>query len=84
MRALSCASVLVATLVATPALAQATSSYQYDDLGRLKNASYTSKNVSYNYDPAGNRTTVVTQTNTPHFKAGAASSARAKNHRKKH
>lgn len=84
MRALSCAAVLAAALLATPALPQVTTTYQYDDLGRLKSATYSSKNITYNYDPAGNRTTVVTQTNTPHFKTATASSAKAKKHKKKH
>jgi len=40
--------------------------YQYDNLGRLKSASQDNgKEVDYNYDPAGNRSSVVVQT-TPH------------------
>ena len=83
MRDLTCATVLTAALLALPAVAQVTTTYQYDDLGRLKNATYSSKNIAYNFDPAGNRTSVVTQTNTPHFKAGAVSSAKAKKPKKK-
>lgn len=82
MRALPRAVALIAVLIATPALSQATTTYLYDDLGRLKNVAYTSKNIAYNYDPAGNRTSVVTQTNTPHVNAGAA--AKTKKHKRKH
>jgi hypothetical protein len=45
----------------------AATTYQYDDLGRLKIASYDNgKEIDYNYDPAGNRSSVVIQT-TPHM-----------------
>ncbi len=49
--------------------------YHYDDLGRLKSASYDNgKEVDYNYDPAGNRSSVVVGA-TPH---GAPSKAPAR------
>jgi hypothetical protein len=54
--------------------------YQYDDLGRLKSASYDNGKIDYNYDPAGNRSSVVVQT-TPHMapsKAPRTSKAKAK------
>jgi uncharacterized protein RhaS with RHS repeats len=46
---------------------RAATTYAYDDLGRLKSASYDNgKELDYNYDPAGNRSSVVVQT-TPHM-----------------
>lgn len=61
--------------------ALAATAYAYDDLGRLKSASYDNgKEIDYNYDPAGNRSSVVIQT-TPHMapsRAPAAASKRAK------
>jgi uncharacterized protein RhaS with RHS repeats len=45
--------------------AAAATAYTYDTLGRLSTASYDNgKQIVYNYDPAGNRSSVVTQ-NTP-------------------
>jgi len=60
----------------------AATTYQYDDLGRLKVASYDNgKEVDYNYDPAGNRSSVVIQT-TPHM-APSKAPAHAKRKAKK-
>jgi YD repeat-containing protein len=49
-------------LLAGPALATpATTTYTYDDLGRVATVTYQNGMViTYNYDPAGNRTQVVT------------------------
>jgi len=56
---------LVLLICSAGSLLSATT-YQYDDLGRLKSASYDNgKEIDYNYDPAGNRSSVVVQT-TPH------------------
>lgn len=41
--------------------AQANVQFTYDDLGRLKTATYSNgTTIAYGYDPAGNRTQVVT------------------------
>ena len=66
MRALFYAAIVISMASASPALSQATTTYQYDTLGRLSSAAYTSKTITYNFDPAGNRTQVATQTNAPH------------------
>lgn len=53
--------------------------YTYDDLGRLKRAAYdNNKEIDYTYDPAGNRSSVVTQTTTPHAPSLAPASKKAK------
>ena len=63
--------VLVAALVAgmaLPVLAQDTTSYTYDELGRLKTVTYgDGVSVVYEYDAAGNRTRqeVTGSTNAP-------------------
>ena len=45
----------------------AATTYAYDDLGRLKSAVYDNgKEIDYNYDPAGNRSSNNNQT-TPHM-----------------
>lgn len=44
--------------------------YDYDTLGRLRSATYDSgKQIVYSYDPAGNRSSVVTQATPPHASA---------------
>lgn len=46
--------------------AGAATTYTYDDLGRLTKATYDNgKEIDYSYDPAGNRTQVVTQASPP-------------------
>ena len=50
------------------AIADSTTSYTYDELGRLKSETTPSGTTTYNYDPAGNRTSV-----TPGIEAPAAS-----------
>ncbi|MGH7487406.1 MAG: RHS repeat domain-containing protein [bacterium] len=63
--ALSIAAIVLASFVATGAAAGVV--YAYDDLGRLHTASYDNgKQIVYTYDPAGNRTQVVTQAASPH------------------
>jgi len=58
--------VLFAALVglAAPGHAATTVAYTYDNLGRLASATYTTgtvvKKITYQYDPAGNRTSEVT------------------------
>lgn len=43
------------------AVSATTITYTYDDLGRLRTVCYNSvKQITYSYDPAGNRTSVVT------------------------
>jgi len=56
------AAVLFALLFASPALAtSATTTYTYDDLGRIATVTYQNGMVvTYTYDPAGNRSSVVT------------------------
>ncbi len=51
-----------AILWALPALAQSTTSYTYDALGRLTSAATPAGTITYNYDAAGNRTSVTTAT----------------------
>jgi len=54
-------------LVCSAGSSLAATTYQYDDLGRLKSATYdNNKEVDYSYDPAGNRSSVVVGTTTPH------------------
>lgn len=54
---------LAIMLAAAPALAA--TQYKYDAMGRLRSVIYDDgKRIDYNYDPAGNRTTVVTSTTT--------------------
>lgn len=48
--------VIVGVLSATQQLSAATTSYQYDALGRLSTVTQGSSKVTYIYDPAGNRT----------------------------
>lgn len=64
MRLLVCLSALCVTCSAV-ARAQVATTYTYDNLGRLSQATFTNENVTYKYDPAGNRTSVLTQTNNP-------------------
>lgn len=50
-------------LLASPAFAATT--YVYDDLGRLTKVCYDNgQTITYSYDAAGNRTSVVTQGGT--------------------
>ena len=52
----------------TASAANAGVAYTYDGLGRLWTASYDNgKQIVYTYDPAGNRTQVVTQATPPHM-----------------
>ncbi|HWA91456.1 MAG TPA: RHS repeat domain-containing protein [Rhizomicrobium sp.] len=65
MRATSLLCAVLLAAAASPA--EAGVSYQYDTLGRLSTASYDNgKQIVYTYDPAGNRTLVVTQATPPH------------------
>lgn len=58
--------------------------YTYDMLGRLSTASYDNhKQITYTYDPAGNRTLVVTGATTPHFGAAQHAPAKAKKLKRK-
>ena len=60
---ISLAGALLVSLLASPAPAATT--YTYDDLGRVSTVTYDNgKQIIYSYDPAGNRTSVVTQTGT--------------------
>jgi YD repeat-containing protein len=73
--------VLFASLVATSATAGVT--YAYDTLGRLSTATYDNgKQIAYTYDPAGNRTLVVTQA-TPHLAAVQHVTAKVKKPKRK-
>ena len=83
MRALRYAAIVISVAFTTPAISQATTTYQYDTLGRLSTATYSSKNITYNFDPAGNRTQVATQTNTPHGALKETASKSKKPRRKK-
>jgi hypothetical protein len=70
------------TVLATPS-AMAGVTYTYDTLGRLSVAAYDNhREIDYHYDPAGNRTQVVTQTTTPHRAVVQKASVKAK--RSKH
>ena len=52
-----------AALMALPAQAATATAYTYDTLGRVSTVTYPNGViVTYNYDPAGNRTQVVTLT----------------------
>jgi len=52
----------LALLACSTGLSAAATTYTYDDLGRLKTVTYDNgKQIVYTYDPAGNRTQVVTQ-----------------------
>lgn len=60
------AAVVAGGLVAIPAIAGIV--YTYDGLGRLKNVQYDNGyQITYTYDPAGNRTQVVSQLNGNHL-----------------
>ncbi len=70
---LACAIVLL-----SPLAASAATTYAYDDLGRLYTASYDNgKTITYNFDPAGNRSGVQTA-NTPHAALVKKSGSRMK------
>ena len=59
-RGLALASLVLLTISAGSALAGSVA-YTYDNLGRLKTATYSNGVViTYSYDAAGNRTSVVT------------------------
>ncbi len=60
--------------------------YTYDTLGRLSTAVYdNNKTITYMYDPAGNRTSVVIGATTPHFGAAQHAPTKAtKSKRKRH
>ncbi len=61
---------VVVFILSSVDLASAATTYAYDDLGRLKQAQYdNNKEIDYYYDPAGNRTSVVTQAIPPHANA---------------
>ncbi len=81
MRALMVAGVLSAVAFATPALCQATVTYTYDDLSRLSTATYSSKTITYTFDPAGNRIQVATATTTPHAAMRKVSKKKSRKHR---
>jgi hypothetical protein len=78
---LTIAAALLALLAAPSAVAGVT--YTYDTLGRLSVAAYDNgKEIDYHYDPAGNRTQVVTQT-TPHGAVVQHTRAKAKSSKRK-
>src|ERR1700712_1658490 len=55
--------VMLAASVAAMSPALAATTYVYDDLGRVTQVTYDNgRQVTYNYDAAGNRTAVVTAT----------------------
>jgi len=71
---------LIASAAFVSSGSNAATVYTYDTLGRLKQAAYDNgKEIDYTYDPAGNRTQVVTQT-TPHLGASKPLKSR-KTHR---
>jgi YD repeat-containing protein len=48
--------------ILTAFAAEAGTTYTYDDLGRLSTVTYDNgRKITYTYDPAGNRTQVVTE-----------------------
>ncbi|MEI9933155.1 MAG: RHS repeat domain-containing protein [Rhizomicrobium sp.] len=66
-------------LLLTAVNATAATTYQYDDLGRLSIVSYdNSKQITYGYDPAGNRASVQTADSSRH------SQIAPKKHKAKH
>jgi YD repeat-containing protein len=82
MKASACFLCVVAVLVSLlPASAGVV--YAYDTLGRLHTATYDNgKQIVYNYDPAGNRSSVVTQVTPPHI--AAAVPAKHKSRKSRH
>jgi YD repeat-containing protein len=65
MRTRSFTAVVILAMLPFPALAGVT--YAYDNLGRLSTAAYDNgKQITYNYDPAGNRTQIATANAAPH------------------
>jgi hypothetical protein len=54
--------ILLSAIVSTTTTASAAAiAYTYDDLGRLSKVCYDGvKLITYSYDPAGNRTSIVT------------------------
>jgi len=78
---------LFATAALWPLMSRATTTttYFYDELGRLSTTTYAAKTTTYSFDAAGNRTQVLTATTSPHSNAvKAPSRKRAKSaHRKK-
>ena len=63
----------------------AATTYVYDDLGRLKSASYDNgKEIDYSYDPAGNRSSVVVVQTTPHMAPSKALAHTSKKAKAKH
>jgi hypothetical protein len=76
MRAAMAITVLVYAVCTSASMAGVT--YSYDTLGRLSKAAYDNgKEIDYTYDPAGNRSQVVTQM-TPHFEANLKPSTKSK------
>lgn len=54
------------TIFANSAVHASSVTYKYDSLGRIVEAIYsTGLDIKYSYDPAGNRTTVVTTGGLP-------------------
>jgi len=68
MRATAFAISLVSAMcLAMPSQASQSVTYKYDDLGRLSTATYdNNKTITYNMDPAGNRSQVAVAS-TPHM-----------------
>ncbi|HWA90099.1 MAG TPA: RHS repeat domain-containing protein [Rhizomicrobium sp.] len=74
-----------AIAITTISRAEAGVSYQYDTLGRLSSASYDNgRQIVYTYDPAGNRTQVVTQATPPHAALANTPKKASSKHRPKH
>ncbi len=74
LRRVLCACLATAALFGAGSGQGATVTYDYDDLGRLKKATHPDGTVvDYNYDGAGNRTSVVTGTLPVTFNVAAAS-----------
>jgi hypothetical protein len=83
MRATLAIAAAVFALLAAPS-ATAGVTYTYDMLGRLSVATYdNNKEIDYHYDPAGNRTQVVTLASAPHFGAVQHTRAKAKSSKRK-
>jgi YD repeat-containing protein len=81
---LRCTMFAMGILLLTPLGAFGGVTYSYDTLGRLSTAVYDNgKQITYNYDPAGNRTQVATANAGPHA-VPSKRVARAKTPRKKH
>jgi YD repeat-containing protein len=70
---------VIAAVLLLPTVSYAATTYSHDGLGRLSTVSYENgKQIVYNYDAAGNRSSVVTQATPPLMPHAKAASARRK------